>query len=70
MRNKPSGNAMIVAARDQVSSDVGGEVVVVDLEAGMYYGLGEVEPSTVSDVRDAVLLDTKRLRVFSQGRHR
>jgi hypothetical protein len=36
----------------------------------MYYGLGEVEPSTVSDVRDAVLLDTKRLRVFSQGRHR
>jgi hypothetical protein len=61
---------MIVAARDQVSSDVGGEVVVVDLEAGMYYGLGEVEPSTVSDVRDAVLLDTKRLRVFSQGRHR
>ena len=61
---------MIVAARDQVSSYVGGEVVVVDLEAGMYYGLGGVEPSTVSDVRDAVLLDTKRLRVFSRGRHR
>jgi hypothetical protein len=34
--------AMIVATEDQVSSDLGDEVAILDLKAGMYYGLDSV----------------------------
>ena len=70
MRNRTSGHSAILAARDQVSSDVGDEVVVVDLEAGIYYGLEDVKPRTESVIRDAILLDIELLRSFGQGRHR
>jgi hypothetical protein len=54
----------IVAAREQISSDLHGEVVLLNLKNGVYYGLNEVgaqiwnliqEPKTVSEVRDALL---------------
>lgn len=54
----------IVAARDQVSSDLGGEVVILDLKAGKYYGLDAVgarvwdliqEPRTVEQIRQILL---------------
>jgi Coenzyme PQQ synthesis protein D (PqqD) len=32
----------VVAAKDQVSSDLGGEVAILDLKAGVYYGLDAV----------------------------
>jgi len=70
MRNRASEHSAILAARDQVSSDVGDEVVVVDLEAGIYYGLEEVKHRTESVIRDAILLDIELLRSFGQGRHR
>jgi hypothetical protein len=34
--------AEIVATEDQVSSDLGDEVAILDLKAGMYYGLDSV----------------------------
>lgn len=37
-----SRNSVVVAARDQVSSDLGGEVAILDLKGGVYYGLQRV----------------------------
>ena len=59
-----SGSSTVVAAKDQVSSDLGGEVAILDLKAGMYYGLDAVgariwslieEPRTVNEIRDILL---------------
>jgi hypothetical protein len=57
-------HSTIVATKDQVSSDLGGEVAVLDLKAGMYYGLEAVgariwsliqKPRTVNEIRDIIL---------------
>ena len=59
-----SGDSTVVAAKDQVSSDLGGEVAILDLKAGVYYGLDTVgariwsliqEPRTVNEIRDRLL---------------
>ena len=59
-----SGRSTVVATRDQVSSDLEGEVAILDLKAGVYYGLDGVgariwtllqEPTTVSEIRDVLL---------------
>ena len=59
-----SGDSTVVAAKDQVSSDLGGEVAILDLKAGVYYGLDTVgariwsliqEPRTVNEIRDILL---------------
>jgi hypothetical protein len=59
-----SGGSTVVAAKDQVSSDLGGEVAILDLKAGVYYGLDAVgariwsliqEPITVNEIRDILL---------------
>ena len=53
-----------MAAKDQVSSDLGGEVAILDLKAGVYYGLDAVgariwsliqEARTVNEIRDILL---------------
>jgi hypothetical protein len=53
-----------VAAKDQVSSDLGGEVAILDLKAGVYYGLDAVgariwsliqEPRTVNEILNILL---------------
>ena len=53
----------IVVKMDQISSDLLGEVVILDLRTGLYYGLDEVgarvwnmvqRPQTVSAMRDAI----------------
>jgi len=60
-----STSSVVVAAKDQVSSDLGEEVVILDLKQGVYYGLDAVgariwnliqEPRAVNEIRD-VLLD-------------
>lgn len=57
-------NSSVVAAKEQVSSDLAGEAVILDLKSGVYYGLNEVgasiwnliqEPKTVNEIRDAIL---------------
>ena len=56
--------SMVVAAKDQVSADLSDEVVMLDLESGVYYGLDAVgariwsliqEPRAVGDIRDTLL---------------
>lgn len=56
-------NAPIVAIDEQVSSDLGGEAVILNLNSGIYYGLNEVgariwellqQPQTVLNLRDTI----------------
>ncbi len=64
MTGTVSQRSIVVAAKDQVSSDLGGETAILDLKAGMYYGLDDVgarvwdliqEPRDVGDIRDILL---------------
>lgn len=65
----PNGNgaiatsSVVVATKDQVSSDLAGEAIVLSLATAMYYGLDQVgariwelmrEPTRVADIRDAI----------------
>jgi hypothetical protein len=54
----------VVASKGQVSSELGGEVVILDLKAGVYHGLDGTgtriwtllqEPRLVSDIRDTII---------------
>ena len=56
-------SSIVVAAGDQVSTDLGSEQIILSLRTGMYHGVGEVagriwelvrQPVRVSDVRDAI----------------
>jgi hypothetical protein len=42
MKSAGSRHSIVVATKDQVSSDLGGEVAILDLKAGVYYGLDTV----------------------------
>jgi hypothetical protein len=64
MKDTVSRHSTVVATRDQVSSDLKGEVAILDLKAGVYYGLDDVgariwhllqEPKTVDQIRDVLL---------------
>jgi hypothetical protein len=64
-RHMISTSSIVVAAKDQVSSDLGEEVAILNLKNGVYYGLDAVgariwsliqEPRTVNEILD-VLLD-------------
>ena len=57
-------SSSVVATKDQVSSDLGGEVAILHLEAGTYYGLDAVgarawsliqEPRTLREIRDVLV---------------
>ena len=59
-----SNSSIVVASGDQISSDLAGEVVMLNLKNGTYYGLDEVgarvwnliqEPRSVGAVRDVIL---------------
>jgi coenzyme PQQ synthesis protein D (PqqD) len=56
-------NSVVVATKDQVSSDLAGEAVVLSLRTAMYYGLDQVglriwelvrEPMRVAAIRDTI----------------
>ena len=64
MKNAITKHSVVEAASGQVSSDLGEELAILDLEAGVYYGLDAVgariwhlieKPRTVSDIRDILL---------------
>ena len=42
MKSRLTEHSAVVAIEHQVSSDLGGEVAILDLKAGVYYGLDEV----------------------------
>jgi hypothetical protein len=69
-----SERSTVVAIRDQVSSDLGGEVAILDLAGGVYYGLDTVgarvwelvqEPIEVSQIQEIIVdeYDADRARV-------
>ena len=54
----------VVTAKDQVTADLGGEIIILDLGSGEYFGLNEVgskiwelitEPRAVAEVRDELV---------------
>lgn len=58
--------SIVVAAKEQVSSDLAGEAVILDFKSGVYYGLNEVgtriwnliqQPKSVSEIRDAIVAE-------------
>lgn len=59
-----SGDSIVVAAKDQVSCDLAGEVAILDVKSGIYYGLNAVgariwnllqEPKVVWEVCETIL---------------
>jgi hypothetical protein len=61
-----SDRTVVVATRNQVSSDLGGEAVILHLTSGTYYSLNEVgaliwsllqQPREVREIRERVLAE-------------
>jgi hypothetical protein len=61
-----SNNAIVVASKEQVSSDLEGEAVILNLKNGMYYGLDAIgsriwtllqTPQSVAALRDAIVAE-------------
>jgi hypothetical protein len=59
-----SGQSIVVAAKEQVSCDVGGEAAILNMRNGIYYGLDSVgarvwdliqQPQSVADLHATVL---------------
>jgi hypothetical protein len=59
-----SGHSTVVAVKQQVSSELDDEAVILHLKAGVYYGLDSVgariwaliqEPKTVEQIKDTIL---------------
>lgn len=57
-------DSVVAASKQQISTDLGGEAVILGLKSSQYYSLNDVgtriwdliqEPKTVRDVRDAIL---------------
>ena len=64
MDNSLSVHSTVVATKGQISSDLGDEVAILDLEGGMYYGLDNAgarvweliqEPRKVEDVYTTIV---------------
>ena len=56
----------VVATKEQVSSELAGEAVILDRKSGVYYGLNSVGasiwnlvhgPQTVNEIRDTLLTE-------------
>ena len=57
-------NSVVAATKEQVASDLAGEVILLSLQTGQYYGLDQVgariwelvqRPTRVADIRDAIV---------------
>jgi trimethylamine:corrinoid methyltransferase-like protein len=66
MNSKISGSSTVVAAREQVSCDLAGEVAILDVKSGIYYGLNAIgariwhliqAPQTVDAVCETILAE-------------
>ncbi len=74
MTHELSERSTVVAVKDQVSSDLGGEVAILDLAGGVYYGLDTVgarvwelvqKPIEVHEIQETIIeeYDVDRARV-------
>lgn len=61
-----TGDSRVVVAKEQISSDLDGEAVILNLKSGVYYGLNTVgasiwnliqQPRTISEIQDALLAE-------------
>jgi hypothetical protein len=61
-----SNSAIVVATKEQVSSDLAGEAVILNLKNGMYYGLDAIgsriwamlqTPQSVAALREAIVAE-------------
>jgi hypothetical protein len=68
VRRTLSVSSSVVMTKDQVSSDLGGEVAILHLKSGTYYGMDVVgariwsllqEPRTVKEIRDVLVSEYK-----------
>jgi len=59
-----SESSLVVAATDQISSDLGAEAVILNLQSGVYHGLDEVgariwnlvqQPKPVKDIKQTLV---------------
>ena len=59
-----STNSQVAATKNQISSDLADEAIILDLKTGVYYGLGEVgariwgliqEPQTIQQIKNVIL---------------
>jgi hypothetical protein len=66
MKARISKNSTISAAKDQVSCDLAGEAVILNIKSGIYFGLNAVgasvwsliqEPKTVGAVLEALVAE-------------
>lgn len=57
-------SSIVVATQDQISSDLGGESVILNMKTGVYHGLNEVgarvwdlieQPKAVKDIKQVLL---------------
>lgn len=57
-------SSVVAVSTEQISSDLGGEAVILNLKSGVYFGLNEVgvtvwnliqEPHTVSEIKETLL---------------
>lgn len=74
-----SNESRVVVSKDQVSCDLAGEVAILDLKSGVYYGLDPVgariwsliqAPTTFAEIRDTLLdcYDVEKARLESDIR--
>ena len=61
-----SSTSIVVAAKDQISCDLAGEEVILDLKSGVYYGLDAVgariwqfmqEPRSIAQIRELIMAE-------------
>lgn len=66
MKNRILGNSVVVAVKEQVSCDLRGETVILNLASGVYYGLNAVgaqiwslvqEPRSVNEVLATLMVE-------------
>ena len=59
-----SGESVVVAATEQIASDLAGQEIILNLKSGVYYGLNSVgtriwnllqQPRSVREIRDALV---------------
>jgi hypothetical protein len=66
MKRIVSKDMTVVAAKGQVSSDLGGEVAILDLERGTYYGLDEVGARIWQLVQDPTVVGEVQAKVVEE----
>ena len=61
-----SDNSKVVATKEQVSADLGGEVVILNMKNGVYYGLDPVGARIWSLVQDSTTVKVLRDAIFNE----